>query len=424
MKDVKRAQDLIGSDVYDRDGDRIGRVGNVYVDDASHQPEWVTVRTGMFGTKESFVPLTGAERNDRGINVGVTKEKVREAPRVEVEQGHLSDEEGRELYSYYGMQPSSVSPQQRDVPQQQSAGSETAAGGQSSESGGTSESGMAAGAAGAGAAGAAGAAAGRSRSSESSSGTQQSSGTSSGMQQGTSSGTSSGMQGGTTTSGTAAGTTMSSGTTSTSGSGTATSSGTASSGTASSGTASSGTAGSGTASSGTTSSGSDTTWRTTHPGRTESSLSTREAGMKTLTRAEERLRVNTEQVESGRVRVRKYVVTEQQTVTVPLSREEVRIEREPISESERSSMSTSRMGEEEQEVVLHEDRPVVTKETVPVERIRVRTETVTEERTVQDEVRAERFDVQDSTGRHHRSDSGSGSSSGSSSSSSGSGSRS
>jgi len=144
--------------------------------------------------------------------------------------------------------------------------------------------------------------------------------------------------------------------------------------------------------------------------------------MKTLTRAEERLRVNTEQVESGRVRVRKYVVTEQQTVTVPLSREEVRIEREPISESERSSMSTSRMGEEEQEVVLHEDRPVVTKETVPVERIRVRTETVTEERTVQDEVRAERFDVQDSTGRHHRSDSGSGSSSGSSSSSSGSGS--
>src|SRR5947208_5149598 len=103
MKDVKRAQDLIGSDVYDREGDKIGRVGNVYVDDATHQPEWVTVRTGLFGTKESFVPLEGACASEDGISVGVSRDKVKDSPRVDTEHGHLSDQEGQSLYSYYGI---------------------------------------------------------------------------------------------------------------------------------------------------------------------------------------------------------------------------------------------------------------------------------------------------------------------------------
>lgn len=360
MKDVKRAQDLIGSDVYDTGGERIGRVGNVYVDDSSHQPEWVTVRTGMFGTKESFVPLSGAERGDRGINVGVSKEKVRDAPRVDVEGGHLSDTEGRDLYTYYGMQPGSTSPQQRDVPQQQSTG-----------------------------------------------------------------GTEAGAAAGTATAASGRGTTEQDARSSATGSETGTAS-TSAAGAASAGTAS--TATGATESTG-TSTGSMTGTRssggTAQRSAGESTTRGDTADMKSMTRSEERLRINTEQAESGRVRVRKYVVTEQQSVTVPVSHEEVRIEREPISESERGSMSSSaRMGEEEQEVVLHEDRPTVSKESVPVERIRLRTETVTEERTVQDEVQMERFDVQDHSGRHRRDDSdgrsGSGGSGGSATGSSGS----
>ncbi|MGP4021070.1 PRC-barrel domain-containing protein [Saccharopolyspora sp. 5N708] len=102
--DVERAQDLIGTPVFDRDGNRIGRVGNVYVDDATHQPEWVTVRIGMFGVRETFVPLTGASTEENRLDLDVSKERVKNAPRVEAEHGHLSDQEGRELYQHYSQE--------------------------------------------------------------------------------------------------------------------------------------------------------------------------------------------------------------------------------------------------------------------------------------------------------------------------------
>ena len=101
--DVERAQDLIGNAVYDSGGAKIGRVGNVYVHDTTHQPEWVTVRSGFLGMRETFVPLAGASSRDDGINVEVTKDLVRGAPRVEAEHGHLSDEEGRDLLDHYGL---------------------------------------------------------------------------------------------------------------------------------------------------------------------------------------------------------------------------------------------------------------------------------------------------------------------------------
>ena len=100
-----------------------------------------------------------------------------------------------------------------------------------------------------------------------------------------------------------------------------------------------------------------------------------------MTRSEERLRVGTEQVETGRARLRKYVVTEQQSVDVPISREEVRVEREPITDANRGeALSGTEITEDEHEIVLHEERPVVTTETVPVERVRLGTETVTDRR--------------------------------------------
>ncbi|SFT46051.1 PRC-barrel domain-containing protein [Actinopolyspora lacussalsi subsp. righensis] len=101
MNDVPAAQDLIGNEVYDRDGSRIGRVGNVYVDDATHRPEWITVRSGPLGVRESFVPLGDAAAAEGALNLDVSREQVRTAPRVEAEHGHLSDEDGRRLREHY-----------------------------------------------------------------------------------------------------------------------------------------------------------------------------------------------------------------------------------------------------------------------------------------------------------------------------------
>ncbi|GAA4612218.1 PRC-barrel domain-containing protein [Saccharopolyspora hordei] len=100
---VARAQDLIGTPVFDRNGARIGRVGNVYVDDTTHRPEWITVRLGFLGIKETFVPLAGATTEENRLELGVDEDRVRNAPRVEAEGGHLSAEEGRDLYHYYGI---------------------------------------------------------------------------------------------------------------------------------------------------------------------------------------------------------------------------------------------------------------------------------------------------------------------------------
>lgn len=89
------------------------------------------------------------------------------------------------------------------------------------------------------------------------------------------------------------------------------------------------------------------------------------------------LRVGTESRERGSVRLRKYVVTEQVTKTVPVSHEEVRIEREPITDANRDdARSGPEISEEEHEVVLHEAQPVVEKRTVPKERVRLDTDTV------------------------------------------------
>lgn len=105
MNDV-RPQSLIGTDIFDRDGVRLGRVGNVYVDDATHEPEWVTVRTGLLGMRETFVPLTAASVTSERIDVEVSKDQVRDAPRIDAEHGHLSDEQGQGLYDHYGVDPS------------------------------------------------------------------------------------------------------------------------------------------------------------------------------------------------------------------------------------------------------------------------------------------------------------------------------
>jgi uncharacterized protein (TIGR02271 family) len=114
-----------------------------------------------------------------------------------------------------------------------------------------------------------------------------------------------------------------------------------------------------------------------------------------MTRSEEQLNVGTASREAGRARLRKYVVTEQQTVSVPVSHEEVRVEREPITDANvGAAMGGPAISEEEHEVVLHEEVPVVSKEARPVERVRLDTETVTDEQQVTEDVRKEQIEFE------------------------------
>jgi uncharacterized protein (TIGR02271 family) len=112
-----------------------------------------------------------------------------------------------------------------------------------------------------------------------------------------------------------------------------------------------------------------------------------------MNRSEEQLNVGTEQVEAGRARLRKYIVTDDVTTTVAVSHEEVRIEREPITDTNRdAALAGGDLTEEEHEVILHAERPVVDKETVPVERVKLATETLTDEQQVTEQVRKEQIE--------------------------------
>lgn len=114
-----------------------------------------------------------------------------------------------------------------------------------------------------------------------------------------------------------------------------------------------------------------------------------------MTLSEEQVQVGTRQQEAGRVRLRKYITTEMVQQTVPVSREEVRIEREPITDANvDEAMSGPELTEEEHEVVLHQEVPVVQKEVVPIERVRLDTETVTEQQTVTEQVRKEDVEIE------------------------------
>jgi uncharacterized protein (TIGR02271 family) len=93
---------VIGAQMYSDDGDKIGRVGQVYLDDYSQQPQWLTVNTGLFGTNESFVPIDRAEFSGDRVTVPFSKDHVKDAPNVAAD-GHISIEEEQALYRHYGL---------------------------------------------------------------------------------------------------------------------------------------------------------------------------------------------------------------------------------------------------------------------------------------------------------------------------------
>ncbi|MFD5283045.1 DUF2382 domain-containing protein [Streptomyces rubrogriseus] len=280
---------VLDQPVYDGDGNKIGDAKHVFFDDMTGRPEWVSVKTGMFGSTESFVPIRDAALVQDHLEVPYGKDQVKGAPSVDVDAGgHLSETEEHRLYDYYGINWDSVL----------------------SEAERTDDDRFATGLGTAGAAGAAGTA---------------------------------GAAGLAGTAGTAG---------------------------------AAGTAG----------------------GKTGREDAMRREGMRgdeAMTRSEEQMHIGVERHESGRARLRKYVVTEEVQQTVPVTHEEVRVVREPITDANRDeALAGPEISEAEHEVTLHAERPVVETETVPVERVRMTTEELTENETVRGQVRKERIEAE------------------------------
>ncbi|HUG51939.1 MAG TPA: PRC and DUF2382 domain-containing protein [Terrimesophilobacter sp.] len=250
MIDTNVIPRVIGAPVFDPRDDKVGTVGQIYVD-AKGRPLWATVKTGLFGMSQSFVPLENASADGDVLHVGFEKDYVKDAPRID-DDGALSEADEEALYEYYHLDYSA-------------ADATTDADYYSS----------------------------------------------------------------------------------------------------------------------------DTDYSTGHD---TSGPNTDSA----MTRSEERLRVDKQQEQRGKARLHKYVVTEQQNVTVPVSHEEVRVEREPITDANRDeALSGPDISEEDHEMTLNEERVVVSKETTPVERVRLDKETVTEDQQVSEEVRKEQIDYEE-----------------------------
>jgi uncharacterized protein (TIGR02271 family) len=126
-------------------------------------------------------------------------------------------------------------------------------------------------------------------------------------------------------------------------------------------------------------------------------------GELSMTRSEEEMHVGTERHESGHARLRKYVVTEEEQHTVPVRHEELRVVREPITDTDRvGDLTGGTIGEDEIEITLHREEPVVETRAVPKERVRLSTNEVTEEETVTGQVRKERVEVEETDESGHR----------------------
>jgi uncharacterized protein (TIGR02271 family) len=240
-----------GSTAVDSDGDKIGTIEEIYMDTETSKPEWLAVKTGLFGMKLSFIPIAEASQTGGGVRVPYDKAQVKDAPAVEPD-GELSQQEEANLYRHYGLDYSEA----------------------------RSDSGLPRG-------------------------------------------------------------------------------------------------------NGGDSVGHDTSGPTTDDA---------------MTRSEEELRVGKTSRESGRARLRKYVVTEQVQQTVPVRREEVRVEREPITDANVGDATAGpAISDEEHEVVLHEEEVVTEKRAVPKERVRMDKQTVTEDETVSEQLRKEQIEAEGDT---------------------------
>lgn len=93
---------LYDAEILDQDGEKIGTLGEVYLDNRTGDPAWLTVRAGWFGARKVFVPMSTAEVRDGQIQVPYPAEKVKGAPDI-LPDGHLSEDDEQDLYIYYRM---------------------------------------------------------------------------------------------------------------------------------------------------------------------------------------------------------------------------------------------------------------------------------------------------------------------------------
>ena len=91
----------IGRTAVDRNGDKVGTIVDIYYDDATDQPEWITVKTSYLGPRSIFVPLHGAERDGEHLRLPFEKARIKDAPTIETD-GALTPDEERTLYEHYG----------------------------------------------------------------------------------------------------------------------------------------------------------------------------------------------------------------------------------------------------------------------------------------------------------------------------------
>ena len=97
-------REIIGLQLLDSGGDKVGKIGQVFLDDQTGAPEWATVNTGFFGASESFVPLREAHRTGDAVRVPYAKATIKDAPNVLVGGAHLEESQERELYAYYNLE--------------------------------------------------------------------------------------------------------------------------------------------------------------------------------------------------------------------------------------------------------------------------------------------------------------------------------
>jgi uncharacterized protein (TIGR02271 family) len=371
-----------GANVLSGDGEKIGSLGQVFVDNDEGQPRWATVKTGLFGMSESFVPLDGARTEGGDLVVPYSKDQVKDAPRIDADRPLEPAEEDR-LYQHYQLD------RERTYTEASAATSDFSA----PPVGARDDTGT-------------------DRVSASETTTPVTAAPSGGAGYDTTTPTPSAQRDDTGTDRVSANETTTTPVT-------AAPSGAAGYDTTPSAqrddtatptptarlddTAPTGSMGyDATAPAPRDDTGTDgisASETTAPPVATADYDTTAPTGSaEAATGSEKRPDVGTEQPATGRARLRKYVTTETVTGTVPVQREEVRIEREPITEENRDEVLNRADKDDQGDVILHEERIVVTKETVPVERIHIGTETVTDEVTINEEVRKEHLDTEGEEG--------------------------
>lgn len=299
----KNIKDLFNATAYDKNGEKLGDVNEVFVDDQSGQPTFVEVNHGLFGMNSSLVPLRGHDFSGDDLKLGFSKDRIKDAPDFDSDKP-LTPEAQSDIFKHYGLDNA------HDVTDYKDSNLDSK---RDAQAGADKDHNLTAGAGVAGAgAGVAGAHANEKKEATHST---------------------------------------------------------------------------------------DAAAAERKAGVADNAASKNTAAAHTnndgeLIRSEEQLNVNKERVATGEARLRKYVVTDTETVEVPVEREEVSVERTPISAEDAKNYNGTISGDsEEASVTLHEERVNVNKETVPVEKINLKKDTVRDTETHTEELRKEQIDT-------------------------------